>query len=433
MNSTSRNGISDYSVPMNSTSVTAAEDITADAAPPMGSELEPAAGQQPSPAKRVAGWLRRHRVLLLLVLVLCGLVLVSVLGRTDHDQVVLSPDNPAPEGGMAAARILSDRGVDVVQPQDLADALSVLEDNPDATLLFLDPNGYLDDAQRTELADAAGRVVLVAPTFAQLADFAPDIRQGGLLPADPEQHILRAGCGNEDARAAGAVATGGQTYRGPVTCFPADGSDGGAAAAAGAYAASRDGSVVVLGSADLIANGSLAAEGNAALALRTLGPDETLVWYRAAPADIAVTDRPADPFDYLPAWVAPLMLWLALVTALAAFRRGRRLGPLAEEPMPVVVHAAETAEGRARLYQDSQAVAHAAATLRSAAMTRMAARLRLGPEADTDAVTRAAAEAAGRSFTETDQLLNQHMPGTGSELVRWAQDLHDLEEEATES
>lgn len=397
----------------------------ASALPP---EVERSAAARPAPLRRAAGWFRQHRVVILLILLLCGMVALSLWGRTDADGVALSPDNPAPGGGMAAAQILSGQGVEVLQPQDIDEAQEALEEHPGATLLYLDPNGFLDSGRMEELADAAGRTVLVAPTFAQLAAIAPDIRQAGLLPADPGTHILAAGCRDEDARAAGSIATGGRTYRGPVTCFPlTDDGD------AGSYAATRDGSTVVLGSPDLIANKALASEGNAALALRTLGPDETLVWYRAVPADIPVSDQPADPFAYLPAWVGPLMLWLVLVTALAGFWRGRRLGPLAEEPLPVVVRSAETAEGRARLYQDSQAVDHAAATLRAAAMTRLAAHLRLGPGAGTDAVTRATADATGRSYTETDVLLNQQRPGTGSELVRWAQDLHDLEEEATSS
>ena len=190
---------------------------------------------------------------------------------------------------------------------------------------------------------------------------------------------------------------------------------------------------MVLGSADLIANESVAREGNAALAFRTLGPDETLVWYQADPFDIPSSEAPADPFSFLPPWVNPLLLWLLLVAGAAAFWRGRRLGPLVEEPLPVIVHAAETAEGRARLYQDSRSVAHAAATLRAAAMTRLAAHLRVGAGADVDTVTRAAANASGRSYPEIDHLLNKRLPGTGAELVRWARDLKDLEEEATSS
>ena len=381
-----------------------------------------------STGQRVRAGFRRSRVLLAVLLVLVIVAVFSVLARPRQDREPLSPDNPAPEGAMAVAEVLADRGVDILRPPDLAGAQSSLEENPGATLLFLDPQEFLNSDQRQALSEDAGRVVLVAPSFGQLADFASDIHPAGIVPDGGGQSV-EARCSNDDARAAGTIRAGGQSYRGPVTCFPS--ADAGAGDAAGSYAATRDGDTVVLGSPELVANATVTDEGNAALALRTLGPDDTLVWYEAGPQDIAASDEPADPLAYLPPWVYPLGVWLVLVAGLAAFWRGRRLGPLAAEPMPVVVPAAETVEGRARLYRDGNAVAHAAENLRAAAMTRMAAHLRLGPGAGTDAVTHAVASATGRSYSEINNLLNLSTPRTSTELVRWAWDLQDLEEEAT--
>lgn len=377
---------------------------------------------------RARAWFRRYRVLLGLLLMLVAVAVFLVLARPGQDSEPLSPDNPAPEGAMAVAEVLADRGVDVLKPADLAGARSALQANPGATLLFLDPQGFLTGDQRQTLSENAGRVVLVAPSFGELTDLAPGIHPAGVLPDDDGRQPAPARCSDDDARAAGTVLTGGQSYRGPVTCFPPAGT--GSADPSGSYAATRNGDTVVLGSPDLIANATVAEEGNAALALRTLGPDETLVWYRAGPQDIAATDQSADPFAYLPPWVYPLGAWLVFVAGLAAFWKGRRLGPLAAEPLPVVVPAAETVEGRARLYRDGNAVGHAAENLRAAAMTRMAARLRLGPGADTAAVTLAVAAATGRSYAGVNHLLNLSPPRTGADLVRWAQDLQDLEEEA---
>ena len=381
-----------------------------------------------STGQRVRAGFRRSRVLLAVLLVLVIVAVFSVLARPRQDREPLSPDNPAPEGAMAVTEVLADRGVDILRPPDLAGAQSSLEENPGATLLFLDPQEFLNSDQRQALSEDAGRVVLVAPSFGQLADFASDIHPAGIVP-DGSGQSVEARCSNDDARAAGTIRAGGQSYRGPVTCFPS--ADAGAGDAAGSYAATRDGDTVVLGSPELVANATVTDEGNAALALRTLGPDDTLVWYEAGPQDIAASDEPADPLAYLPPWVYPLGVWLVLVAGLAAFWRGRRLGPLAAEPMPVVVPAAETVEGRARLYRDGNAVAHAAENLRAAAMTRMAAHLRLGPGAGTDAVTHAVASATGRSYSEINNLLNLSTPRTSTELVRWAWDLQDLEEEAT--
>ena len=61
--------------------------------------------------------------------------------------------------------------------------------------------------------------------------------------------------------------------------------------------------------------------------------------------------------------------------------RARRLGPLATEPLPVVVRAVETTRSLGRLYRRSGDRGHAAESLRRAARSRLAERLRLGSTA----------------------------------------------------
>jgi hypothetical protein len=86
---------------------------------------------------------------------------------------------------------------------------------------------------------------------------------------------------------------------------------------------------------------------------------------------------------------------LGLVAVAAAVWRGRRLGPLVVERMPVVVRAAETTEGRARLAARTGDRTHALDTLRIAALRRTARRLGLPRSAHVDEVVRAAARATG--------------------------------------
>ena len=68
---------------------------------------------------------------------------------------------------------------------------------------------------------------------------------------------------------------------------------------------------------------------------------------------------------------------------LVALWRGRRIGPLVAEELPVVVRASETVEGRGRLYRSRRARDRAAQALRTATLQRMLPRLGLG--ADTSA------------------------------------------------
>jgi len=358
-------------------------------------------------------------------------VVLGLLTSSNADRTPLSPSNAAPEGAQAVVRVLQEQGVEVVRAETYESALAALEDT-DAALLFFDPNEYLTGSQLGDLATAAQKRVLVEPTFAQLQALAPDISQAGLIPGE----IIDAGtvsgarCPDPAAEAAESLSAGGLAYRGPLTCFPVT---GGSEPAAGLYAAAGDGSAAVLGYSGLLANGTITENGNAALALRALGSADTLVWYLPVPADIPAGDIPVNPFSLLPDWVYPLLAWTVVVAALAAFWRGRRLGPLAMEPMPVVVRAAETADGRARLYQDSRALDRAAASLRAATMVRLASRLRLGPGSTAGDVVQAAARSSGRSAADVDALLNRHVPANDSDLVAWSQELLYLEEEITES
>ncbi|MBP3044591.1 DUF4350 domain-containing protein [Arthrobacter jiangjiafuii] len=396
---------------------------------PAPASARPAARNAPSGSFRATlrARLRAWRLWIVLGLVLCLVVVLGLL-RGTGDNTALSPVNPAPAGSMAAAEILAEQGVEVLVPSSHAEARSLLTGRgEDATLLLVDPSGYLGPSQLEELNGQARRQVLVEPSFEQLAALAPGIRAAGVMPDDGADAALSPGCDAPDALAAENIDGGGLAYRAPLTCFTASGGD------SGVYAADGTGGVVVLGNAGLLANESLASRGNAALTLRTLGSTGTLIWYLPTVSDIPAGQGPVDPQSLLPQWVDPVLLWLLVVALLAAFWRGRRLGPLAAEPLPVVVRSAETAEGRARLYQDSRATERAAATFRAATLTRLASRLRVGPQSTADMVVRAAAAATGRRQADVEALLNGPLPATNAALVNWSQDLQALEEEVTAS
>ncbi|YCH08153.1 DUF4350 domain-containing protein [Arthrobacter sp. alpha11c] len=245
-----------------------------------------------------------------------------------NDSRALSTRNPAPDGAMALAEILGRHGVGITPTDTLEDTLAALSDD-DTTVLLYDPRGFLDRSQLQDVRAAAGRVVVVAPRLRTLNGLDPGIRPGGVVPEATK--ILEPGCGQEDAEQAGSVAAQGPVYLGPVVCY-ATRSDG-----PGLYVASEDEGVIVLGSTGLLENQHLAAEGNAALAIRTLGSSSDLVWYTPGLTDVA-SDRSAPTLSELaPPWLAFAGPWLAVIAILAILWRGRRLGPLVFEPLPVVV------------------------------------------------------------------------------------------------
>jgi len=396
------------------------------------------ATQSPAPAepervggsvRTVRGWIRRHRTWTLVCLVFALGVTVTIMAQlSPHgDAIPLSTRNAAPDGARAAAEILSNQGV-AVRPTDNFDAtVSALEgayaDGDGTTLLLYDRNGYLDSGQLQQLRQAADRVVVVTPRLNTLSALGGDIRPAGVVPAAVS--TLEPRCGLDDPAVAGAVtAKSAYLYKAGQVCYEPSAGFG------GLYARSDDGRLVVLGSTQVMSNDLLDEQGNAALVLRTLGSSDTLVWYLPGIADVTASGEPKTLDELAPPWVAFLGPWLALVAVLAMFWRGRRLGPLVFEPLPVVVKAVETAEGRARLYHDAHAVDRAADSLRAGTLVRLARALQLGPDAGSAAIVNTAARHLGRTPEEAATVL-EGRPRTESELVRWAQQLDTLEKEVT--
>ncbi|MFJ4207161.1 DUF4350 domain-containing protein [Paenarthrobacter sp. NPDC089675] len=369
-------------------------------------------------------WLRRNTGWIGFALLLAALVTYVLVDRqaATGDNKPLSPNNPSPNGAMAVATILEEHGVTVTSTDNLASAQEALDKHSDSTLFLYDARGFLGSEQLAELKDSAARIVVVAPRFGTLRTLAPDIRPSGVVPGSVR--LLEPECSNPDARAAGAVKAEGTVFTGPDVCYPVR-PDG-----PGLVAASGDKRVIVLGSTGLLDNEHLVDEGNAALSIRTLGSNGHLVWYLPGIADIAPDKSTPTLGQLAPPWVGVAGPWLALVAILAIAWRGRRLGPLAHEPMPVVVKAAETAEGRARLYQDSRAVERAADNLRAGALSRLAKHFNLGAGASADAVVEALERHLGRPVPELRSTALDSHPRSEQQLVLWAQEIDRIEQEA---
>lgn len=369
-------------------------------------------------------WIRRNLTWIGFSVLLAGLVVFLLVGRqaAAEDGKPLSANNPSPNGAMAIAQILQQHGAAVTSTDSLASTLAALDQHPGSTVLLYDARGFLAADQLQELKDAAGRIVVVAPRFATLRALDPDIRTGGVVPGSVQ--VLEPDCSEVDARAAGAVKAEGTIYSGPRVCYPVR--RGGP----GLYAASEDGSLIVLGSTGLLDNQHLAEEGNAALSIRSLGNAGDVVWYLPGASDVAPDSSTPTLGQLAPPWVGIAGPWLALVAVLAIAWRGRRMGPLVHEPLPVVVNAAETAEGRARLYQDSRSVERAADNLRAGTLSRLAGHFNLGGGSTADDVMDAAAKKLGRPHPELRSTLLDFRPQSEQQLVQWAQELERIEQEA---
>jgi len=364
------------------------------------------------------------------VVVLAALAAALTVPQTSRGD--LEPTSAAPKGARAVVEILRRQGVSVETVRRSTDAAAAA--TAGTTLVVVFPE-LLGPEQLDRLAVTPARLVVVGADLPALERLAPFARVAGV----EEARVAEPTCDDPAATAAGPARAGGSQYRlapaggsdgsstgGPaVLCYPADGSRERGSLVVG-RAAGRD--VVLLGQADVLRNEHLAAaNGTAALALRLLGTSDRLVWYLPDPGELAQSKDAPTLTELLPRWVPWVGVQLVLAVAVAMLWRGRRLGRLVPEPLPVVVRAAETQEGRARLYRRAGAHARAGATLRTAALRRVARRLDVPVDASPDVVVALAAQATGLSHPAVHSAFLGPAPTDDRGLVRLADDLATVE------
>jgi hypothetical protein len=374
----------------------------------------------PAPVEQGPGsFLARNRASLLIGLGLVAAVLIAALSGGGDNTTPMDPDNAGPDGTRAVARVLDDEGVDV----DVARSADELEDvavGSDTSVVVVLP-GNLGEATVERLLEhtsGASRVVVLG------ADIGAAEALGA--PASPSNDDLG------DGRAAGCVdplfdgltveVDTAPVYEGG-DCFPGD---------LGAVVLRPSDRLLLFGADQAFTNDQVLRADNAAIALRLLGQDRRLVWYVPSLADLSAGEG-VSLTSLLPRWVFP-GLWVAGLAAVATVVwRGRRLGALATEPLPVVVRAVETTRSLGRLYRRAGDRTHAAAALRRSARSRCAERLRLGSGFDPAGLVREVARHTGRPETEVARLLDPPPgdpgPSTDRDLINLAQALAELDRE----
>ncbi|MEJ2859588.1 DUF4350 domain-containing protein [Actinomycetospora flava] len=365
-------------------------------------------------AAKTRAW---HGPVLIGALVLAAALVVALLTAAPRIGD-LSPEGASPEGAMALAHLLEDQGVRI-EPVDDLDPVTAA---PGTTVFVAFPE-RMSTRQRDALAASGADVVLVRPDERSLSALAPGVRTELIELPEPTEPA----CAVPAAVRAGPVDLAGAAYSvGPgiaaQRCYPTEGQAG---AASLVTVAERGRTVTVVGDATPFTNDALDERGNAALALNLLGAHPEVLWYLPVPPP-AEPGQERSTSELLPAgWIwGPLQL---LVAGLAvALWRGRRLGPVVTEDLPVVVPAGETVRGRARLYRRAGARDRAAAALRSDAVRELAARLGVPRSGGTAAVVDAVAARTGRSTTDVGALLDGPAPADDPALVALAADLDGL-------
>ena len=358
----------------------------------------------------------RGPVLVVAALVVTALLAVAVLGTAATGE--LDPRAYDPAGSRAIAELLEDKGVEV-QVVTTIEALAVA---PDSTVLVPFPDGLTPD-ELGALRRLPGQLVVVGAFGPMLDALELDTVDSAPVPVEVRQPA----CDLPAATRAGDAALGGPTYRvtgDSIGCYASGGR-------ATLLTLPTD-RVTLLGSGELLTNARLDDRGNAALALGLLGGGAQVQWLLPRPgARDVMTDRELS--DLVPDAVKLAALQLLIAAAALALWRSRRLGPVVSEPLPVVVRAAESVEGRSRLYRAARARGTAAEALRAGARDRLVRRLGLPTDTGRAGLVDAVAGRIGREPAGLDALLYGAEPGDDAALVRLADDLDTLNREVAGS
>lgn len=333
----------------------------------------------------------------------------------------MDPASTQPKGAHALVALLRDHGVTVVVADSVNDVEKAAQ--PGTLLLFAQTQRVTSESLLKRLADTPGDLLLMEPTSHARAALAPGIRSVGATVLDGMPN-----CALREANRAGSVDFG------PSNTYHAAADQAITSCYGGALVRYRDGErvVTVVGSTDFMTNGGLLQAGNAALAMNLAGQHPRLVWY--APQRIeGGASSSATIFDLIPDNVIWMVIQLWLVVILIALWKGRRVGPLVAEELPVVVRASETVEGRGRLYRSRRARDRAAHALRAATLQRLLPRLGLAADTSTPAAIVAVAQRSRSHPESVRHILFGPPPVTDADLVQLARALDDIERQVAQT
>jgi uncharacterized protein DUF4350 len=364
------------------------------------------------------GLFARHRSTFLIVLALVAAVAIAiVLGAGRETSTPMDPDNPSPDGAKALAQVLGDEGVDVEVARS-AGELEALDVDEDTSVVVVIPE-YLGTSTIKRLLDhtEAAHTVVVVGAGPGVADALGSLGGGTSIPLGKGR---ASGC--DDERFDGLtlevdftlVYPQGGCYDGKSGSIVTEPTDG----------------LLLFGADQALTNDQILRADNAAVALRLLGQDDTLVWYVPSLDDLTGDDG-VSLRTLVPRWIEPGLALLAVVMLTVILWRGRRLGALATEPLPVVVRAVETTRSLGRLYRRSGDREHAAEALRKAARSRLSERLRLGSTTPPDVLAREVARRTGRTEEDVVSVLGPSggVPSTDRDLITLATQLAELDRE----
>ena len=364
---------------------------------------------------------RSARWMILALVIIAAVAVVSTYLTAPRPGGRMDPAATSSGGAHALVALLRDHGVEVVVADDIAAVERAAR--PDTLVLTVQTFHLVDEDLLRRLAAVPGDRLVIEPVSRTREILAPEVRRDAAASVGGSPD-----CDLREATRAGDVQLGASdTFEAsgdvPVTrCYE------------GAVVRYTDAgrTVTVVGTSDFMTNSGLLKQGNAALAMNLAGAQPRVIWYAPQRTE-GESSGGATLSDLIPDRVRWIVWQLCLAVLLIALWKGRRIGPLVAEQLPVVVRASETVEGRGRLYRSRRASDRAADALRTATLQRLLPRLGLGPNADPAAVVQTIAQRSRQDPEAVRHTLFGPPPATDTDLVNLAHALDNIERQVAQS
>lgn len=364
---------------------------------------------------------------LILIFVLLVLVITAKGANTQGDYKDYEPESPKRSGNKAVIQVLKKQGIQTTIAYKDSEVGPV---DRDTTLVFLDDGlDWMDisDALKTK-AQQAGRVILVGMQDYQLKEFGLDIdsyTNGVVAPGITENSSK---CLPYIGKAKNVSVTIVREHQTPgvIQCFRSD-----SGSLLSIWPATDDPEYILISDRSAFTNANVQSLNNAALALTLYGAHPKAVFYYERPSIQQQSPANAKLWQLLPPWV----FWAGVALLFAAFAlmiaKGRRLGPLAREPLPVIISASEIEEARASLAREGKHASWAMALIQSRARRKLRRALYLPARASEEELTNTLAAKLNKPTSELHALLYDAEVSTEKELTQRSHKIDQLIQEVS--
>ncbi|MGP3955443.1 DUF4350 domain-containing protein [Nonomuraea sp. 3N208] len=382
-------------------------------------------GSEPTSPTARSIWTAGRMIVLLGALLVLAAVIGVLITPSQGPSRRLDPADTSVAGSKALAELLRSRGVQVDRVDSVQAAADMTARGGNRLLLITDTT-YFDESA---LSRIPGDRLIVGDVFG-LQSLAPGVRT---RPEAARTRSREPQCQLPAAKLAGSAYMGGVLFNAPpggTGCYPASG--GGHTLVSYPNAG---GVTTVVGDGSFMTNLRLAEDGNAALALNLIGTGRPVTWLirpERPPSMELPGELGQSMYDLMPDNIRWTIYMVIIAVAVTALWRGRRLGPVVAERLPVIVRAAETVEGRGRLYRARRARQRAADSLRAGTIDRLTPRLGLTSGAGPQEVVAALATRARQDSHQVGAALYGPPPADDAALVALAGYLDFIERQVSE-